>query len=100
MFEEEFGENKKFFHKVVTKESMHKQTSVFNDLNSPVDSKKSTANEIVVKELSIVSSGKAFNCQTVVVTDKTGASREFLLMQVSFLANNSMNCVDLNITVA
>lgn len=63
---------------------MYKQQSVFNDLNSPDDSGKSTANEIVVKELSIVSSGEPLNCLTVVVTDKTGLSWEFLLMQVKF----------------
>lgn len=65
-------------------ESMGKQTLAYNDLKSPESGDKTTANEIVVRELSIVSSGKAVNCPTVVVVDKTGMSREFQLMQVSF----------------
>jgi hypothetical protein len=68
----------------MTNESMDKQA--FNDLNSPGD--YSTANEIVLEELSIVPSGKLLNCPSVVVTDKTGTSRKFQLMQVSFVVNN------------
>lgn len=66
----------------MTNESMGKQALAFNDLNSPESGDKLTANEIVVRELSIVPSGKTLNCATVVVTDKTGTSREFQLMQV------------------